>query len=44
MQYPNLPNSALEITAQPEVKEITNELIKQLPPNAVKPLALAMGI
>ncbi len=30
MQYPNLPNSALEITAQPEVKEITNELIKQL--------------
>ncbi|WQT58993.1 hypothetical protein E5D95_05440 [Helicobacter pylori] len=30
MQYPNLPNSALEITEQPEVKEITNELIKQL--------------
>ncbi|WQT17284.1 hypothetical protein FNE54_05235 [Helicobacter pylori] len=30
MQYPNLPNSALEITSQPEVKEITNELIKQL--------------
>ncbi len=30
MQYPNLPNSALEITQQPEVKEITNELLKQL--------------
>ncbi|MGL2362587.1 hypothetical protein ACOWK6_06050 [Helicobacter pylori] len=30
MQYPNLPNSALEITEQPEVKEITNELLKQL--------------
>ncbi|WQR94518.1 hypothetical protein KVC30_05450 [Helicobacter pylori] len=30
MQYPNLPNSVLEITEQPEVKEITNELIKQL--------------
>ncbi|WQT67842.1 DUF1542 domain-containing protein [Helicobacter pylori] len=30
MQYPNLPNSALEITNQPEVKEITNELLKQL--------------
>ncbi|GAA8589131.1 hypothetical protein oki156_04790 [Helicobacter pylori] len=30
MQYPNLPNSALEITSQPEVKEITNELLKQL--------------
>ncbi|WP_367708300.1 ATPase, partial [Helicobacter pylori] len=28
--YPNLPNSALEITDQPEVKEITNELLKQL--------------
>ncbi|MCQ2861036.1 DUF1542 domain-containing protein, partial [Helicobacter pylori] len=28
--YPNLPNSALEITEQPEVKEITNELLKQL--------------
>ncbi|WRC15553.1 hypothetical protein KVF04_02425 [Helicobacter pylori] len=27
---PNLPNSALEITEQPEVKEITNELLKQL--------------
>ncbi|WQT50152.1 hypothetical protein KVC77_05245 [Helicobacter pylori] len=30
MQYPNLPNSVLEITQQPEVKEITNELLKQL--------------
>ncbi|MEJ8613026.1 hypothetical protein MMN28_07640, partial [Helicobacter pylori] len=32
---PNLPNSALEITQQPEVKEITNELLKQLQ-NALK--------
>ncbi|WQX30961.1 ATPase [Helicobacter pylori] len=30
INYPNLPNSALEITDQPEVKEITNELLKQL--------------
>ncbi|WQT22945.1 hypothetical protein E5A84_04235 [Helicobacter pylori] len=30
MEYPNLPNSALEITEQPQVKEITNELLKQL--------------
>ncbi len=30
MNYPNLPDSALEITNQPEVKEITNELLKQL--------------
>ncbi|QQW81956.1 hypothetical protein [Helicobacter pylori] len=30
MQYPNLPNSALEITQQPQVKEIANELLKQL--------------
>ncbi|MGN8512492.1 hypothetical protein ACR9MD_06620, partial [Helicobacter pylori] len=30
MNYPNLPNSALEITEQPEVEEITNELLKQL--------------
>ncbi|WQS96077.1 DUF1542 domain-containing protein [Helicobacter pylori] len=30
MQYPNLPNSDLEISEQPQVKEITNELIKQL--------------
>ncbi|WQT02543.1 hypothetical protein E5D87_04360 [Helicobacter pylori] len=35
MQYPNLPNSVLEITEQPEVKEITNELLKQLQ-NALK--------
>ncbi|WP_181369806.1 hypothetical protein, partial [Helicobacter pylori] len=35
MNYPNLPNSALEITEQPEVKEITNELLKQLQ-NALK--------
>ncbi|EJB45476.1 hypothetical protein [Helicobacter pylori] len=35
MNYPNLPNSALEITEQPEVKEITNELVKQLQ-NALK--------
>ncbi|MFP6070822.1 hypothetical protein ACLF90_07830, partial [Helicobacter pylori] len=30
MNYPNLPNSVLEITEQPQVKEITNELLKQL--------------
>ncbi|MCQ2746224.1 hypothetical protein JT198_07960, partial [Helicobacter pylori] len=30
MNYPNLPNSALDLTQQPEVKEITNELLKQL--------------
>ncbi len=30
INYPNLPNSHLEITSQPEVKEITNELLKQL--------------
>ncbi|GAA7101453.1 hypothetical protein HpBGD16_11740 [Helicobacter pylori] len=30
MNYPNLLNSALEITEQPQVKEITNELLKQL--------------
>ncbi|WQS83968.1 hypothetical protein KVB94_04375 [Helicobacter pylori] len=30
MNYPNLPNSALEIKQQPQVKEITNELLKQL--------------
>ncbi|WRE18802.1 hypothetical protein KVC67_05595 [Helicobacter pylori] len=30
MNYPNPPDSALEITEQPEVKEITNELLKQL--------------
>ncbi|GHR36491.1 hypothetical protein VN0464_14110 [Helicobacter pylori] len=30
MNYPNLPNSALEITNQPEVKEITNKLLRQL--------------
>ncbi|GAA7038079.1 hypothetical protein ID0178_10920 [Helicobacter pylori] len=35
MNYPNLPNSALETTQQPEVKEITNELLKQLQ-NALK--------
>ncbi|MGN8383177.1 hypothetical protein ACR9KM_01845 [Helicobacter pylori] len=35
MNYSNLPNSALEITEQPEVKEITNELLKQLQ-NALK--------
>ncbi|WRD50042.1 DUF1542 domain-containing protein [Helicobacter pylori] len=35
MNYPNLPDSALEITKQPEVKEITNELLKQLQ-NALK--------
>ncbi|KMT68539.1 hypothetical protein [Helicobacter pylori] len=39
MNYPNLPNSALEITNQPEVKEITNELLKQLQ-SALKPNAL----
>ncbi|WRC77637.1 hypothetical protein E5K92_02490 [Helicobacter pylori] len=30
MNYPNLPNRALEISEQPQVKEITNELLKQL--------------
>ncbi|WP_187923955.1 hypothetical protein, partial [Helicobacter pylori] len=30
INYPKLPNSVLEITEQPEVKEITNELLKQL--------------
>ncbi|WP_187940168.1 hypothetical protein [Helicobacter pylori] len=30
MNYPNLPNSALDFIQQPEVKEITNELLKQL--------------
>ncbi|WP_198514669.1 hypothetical protein [Helicobacter pylori] len=39
MNYPNLPNSALEITQQPQVKEITNELLKQLQ-NALKSNAL----
>ncbi|GAA7412173.1 hypothetical protein MM0350_12360 [Helicobacter pylori] len=39
MNYPNLPNSALEITEQPQVKEITNELLKQLQ-SALKPNSL----
>ncbi|WQX47422.1 hypothetical protein KVK33_05475 [Helicobacter pylori] len=39
MNYPNLPNSDLEITEQPEVKEITNELLKQLQ-NALQSNAL----
>ncbi|QQW79035.1 hypothetical protein [Helicobacter pylori] len=30
MNYPNLPNSALEISDQPQAKEITNELLKTL--------------
>ncbi|WQV59554.1 hypothetical protein KVJ82_03860 [Helicobacter pylori] len=30
INYPNIPNSVLEITEQPQVKEITNELLKQL--------------
>ncbi len=30
INYPNLPNSALEIKNQPEVKKLTNELLKQL--------------
>ncbi len=30
MNYPNLPNNHLEISEQPQVKEITNELLKQL--------------
>ncbi|GAA8345702.1 hypothetical protein HpNP145_13490 [Helicobacter pylori] len=30
INYPNLPNSNLEISEQPQVKEITNELLKQL--------------
>ncbi|GAA7676480.1 DUF1542 domain-containing protein [Helicobacter pylori] len=39
MNYPNLPNSTLEITNQPEVKENTNELLKQLQ-SALKPNSL----
>ncbi|CAJ99210.1 Uncharacterised protein [Helicobacter acinonychis] len=39
MNYPNLPNSALEITEQPEVEETTNELLKQLQ-NALRSNAL----
>ncbi|WP_390497338.1 DUF1542 domain-containing protein, partial [Helicobacter pylori] len=39
MNYPNLLNSVLEITNQPEVKEITNELLKQLQ-SALKPNSL----
>ncbi|GAA9264938.1 hypothetical protein TH0144_12060 [Helicobacter pylori] len=39
MNYPDLPNSALEITEQPQVKEITNELLKQLQ-SALKPNSL----
>ncbi|GAA7402803.1 hypothetical protein MM0348_12110 [Helicobacter pylori] len=39
MNYPNLPNSALEIAEQPQVKEITNELLKQLQ-SALKPNSL----
>ncbi|GAA7646355.1 hypothetical protein HpMMM59_13510 [Helicobacter pylori] len=39
MNYPNLPNSNLEITSQPEVKGITNDLLKQLQ-NALKSNAL----
>ncbi len=39
INYPNLPNSHLEITSQPEVKGITNELLKQLQ-NALKSNAL----
>ncbi|RKV54877.1 hypothetical protein DD775_05525 [Helicobacter pylori] len=39
INYPNLPDSDLEITEQPEVKEITNELLKQLQ-NALKSNAL----
>ncbi|GAA8216205.1 hypothetical protein HpKG25_12510 [Helicobacter pylori] len=35
MNYPNLPNSVLEFKSQPEVKETTNELLKQLQ-NALK--------
>ncbi len=39
MNYPNLPHSALEISDQPQVKEITNELLKTLQ-NALKGNAL----
>ncbi|WP_229306968.1 DUF1542 domain-containing protein [Helicobacter pylori] len=39
MNYPNLPDSALEITEQPQVKEITNELLKTLQ-DALKSKAL----
>ncbi|GAA8136513.1 hypothetical protein NP0150_00380 [Helicobacter pylori] len=39
MNYPNLPDSALEITEQPQVKKITNELLKQLQ-SALKPNSL----
>ncbi|GAA8593137.1 hypothetical protein KYTH49_12240 [Helicobacter pylori] len=39
MNYPNLPNSALDFTEQPQVKEITSELLKQLQ-SALKPNSL----
>ncbi len=39
MNYPNLPHSALEISEQPQVKEITNELLKTLQ-DALKSKAL----
>ncbi|GAA8410026.1 hypothetical protein HpNP44_08200 [Helicobacter pylori] len=39
MNYPNLPNSTLEITKQPEVEDFTNELLKQLQ-SALKPNSL----
>ncbi|WP_240446462.1 DUF1542 domain-containing protein [Helicobacter pylori] len=39
MNYPNLPDSALEISEQPQVKEITNELLKTLQ-DALKSKAL----
>ncbi len=41
MNCPNLPNSALEISEQREVKETTNALLKQLQ-NALKSNALFM--
>ncbi|MGN8403023.1 hypothetical protein ACR9KD_06705 [Helicobacter pylori] len=42
INYPNLPNSALEITSQPEVKEITNELLK--PPKQKSQISLVFGM
>ncbi|GAA7539968.1 hypothetical protein HpBHB29_13560 [Helicobacter pylori] len=41
MNCPNLPNSALEISEQREVKETTNALLKELQ-NALKSNALFM--
>ncbi len=41
MNCPNLPNSALEVSEQPQVKETTNALLKELQ-SALKSNALFM--